>query len=163
LGNSSGSKIEFQAKLEAFRCSLPYRVLRRRADRHPPHHEIQLEEQAAMNFDDAITAHTQWKMKLSAYIAHPDNSLNASTVSADNHCALGQWIVGDGAKFAKLPEYAKLRTEHTRFHKAASEVVRKASSGQKVAEEVALGSHSEFASASNAVVSAIMAMKAKAH
>jgi len=116
-----------------------------------------------MNFDDAIAAHTQWKMKLSSFLSHPDNSLNAGTVGQDNQCPLGKWISGDGAKFSKLPEYVKLRTEHTRFHKAAGDVVRKASSGQKVSEEIALGSHSEFAAASNAVVSAIMAMKAKAH
>jgi hypothetical protein len=115
-----------------------------------------------MNFDDAIAAHTQWKMKLSSYLSHPDGSLDAATVSLDNKCALGQWITGDGAKYSTLPEYAKLKTEHTRFHKAVGDVVRKASSGQRVADETALGSHSEFASASSAVVSAIMAMRGRA-
>jgi len=30
-----------------------------------------------MNFDDAIRIHTQWKMKLSNYIAKPDRSLDS--------------------------------------------------------------------------------------
>jgi hypothetical protein len=116
-----------------------------------------------MNFDEAITAHSQWKSKLSSYIAHPDNGLTAAAVSQDNQCPLGKWIVGEGAKFSNLPEYSTLKTEHTRFHKAAGDVIRKASGGQNVSAEVALGAHSEFGNASNAVVSAIMAMKAKAH
>jgi hypothetical protein len=114
-----------------------------------------------MNFDDAVSAHTQWKMKLSSYLAHPDGSLDAVTASIDNKCSLGQWIFGEGVKHSKLPEYTKLKSEHTRFHKAVGEVIKKASSGQNVTAETALGSHSDFGSASNAVVSAIMAMKNK--
>ena len=115
-----------------------------------------------MNFDDAVSAHSQWKMKLSAYLLHPDGSMDAATASLDNKCSLGQWIVGEGAKYSTLPEYAKLKSEHTRFHKAVGNVIRKAATGQKVTDEIALGSHSEFGVASNAVVLAIMAMKAKA-
>ncbi|HTR66922.1 MAG TPA: CZB domain-containing protein [Terriglobales bacterium] len=115
-----------------------------------------------MNFDDAVAAHAQWKMKLSSYLSHPDGSLDAATASLDNKCALGQWISGDGASYSRLPEYAKLKSEHARFHKAVGDVIRKAASGQSVSEETALGSHSEFGSASNAVVTAIMAMKGKA-
>lgn len=85
-----------------------------------------------MNFDDAITAHTQWKMKLSSYLSHPDDSLDVASVSADNKCLLGQWIGGEGAKYSSLPEFAKLRTEHTHFHKAVGDVVRKAAMGQNV-------------------------------
>jgi len=116
-----------------------------------------------MNFDQAIEAHTQWKLKLSSFLAHPDNSLDSVSLSADNKCNLGKWITGEGTKFAVLPEYSKLKTEHTRFHKAVGDVVRRAATGQKVSEEMALGSKTEFASASSAVVSAIMAMKSKAH
>jgi hypothetical protein len=115
-----------------------------------------------MNFDEAISAHAEWKMKLANYLRHPDGSLDPTVASADNKCPLGQWIMGEGVKHSKLPEYAKLRNEHTRFHKAVGEVIRKAASGQKITDEIALGARSEFASASNGVVSAVMAMKAKA-
>ncbi len=115
-----------------------------------------------MDFDEAIAAHSQWKTKLSAYLTNPDGSLDAATVSLDTKCPLGQWIAGDGLKHSALPEYARLKTEHTRFHKAAGEVVRKASSGQKVSEDIAIGGISEFCKASSGVVLAIMAIKAKA-
>ncbi len=114
-----------------------------------------------MDFDQAIMAHSNWKQKLRAYLAKPDRSLSASEVALDNKCDLGKWISGEGAKHASLPEFQTLRTEHTHFHKAAAAVVHKADSGQNVTEETALGSKSEFSSASSSVVNAIMAIKAK--
>lgn len=114
-----------------------------------------------MDINDAIRAHSQWKTKLAAYLSKPDHSLNPSTVGADNQCVLGQWLHGEGRKHAKLPEYSKLVSDHAHFHKAAANVIRKADSGQSVAHEVALGSHSEFTSASAGVVQSLMAMRAK--
>jgi methyl-accepting chemotaxis protein len=114
-----------------------------------------------MNFDDAISAHSQWKQKLATYIAKPDRSLNAVEVASDNKCALGQWLYGEGKKHSSLPEFSKLVSEHAHFHRAASNIIKKADSGANVTQEIALGSSSEFATASSAVVQAIMSMKGK--
>jgi hypothetical protein len=114
-----------------------------------------------MNFDEAINVHSAWKQKLNTYLAKPDHSLKVADVEADNKCALGQWMQGEGQKHSALPEFSKLRTDHARFHKAAAAVVKKADAGEKVAGETALGAHSEFATASTAVVAAIMALKKK--
>jgi hypothetical protein len=114
-----------------------------------------------MDFDQAIAAHSQWKQKLSIYLQKPDRSLNHSEVSADNRCDLGKWLAGEGKKFAHLPEYAAVASDHTRFHKAAGDIVRRANSGEHVEEATALGAKSEFASASSAVVRALMALKSK--
>src|SRR5689334_24920780 len=101
-----------------------------------------------MNFDDAIKAHSSWKMRLAEYLRKPDGSLKATDVEADNKCPLGQWIYGEGAKFSTLSEYSTLKSQDASFHKAAGNVVRKADSGQSVTEDVALGSASDFARAS---------------
>ena len=114
-----------------------------------------------MDFDQAIAAHSSWKAKLRTYLAKPDRSLTASEVAQDNKCDLGKWLAGEGKAFANLPEFQTLRTEHSRFHKAAGEVVHHADSGKNTSEEVALGGKSEFSSASSAVVNALMAMKNK--
>ena len=114
-----------------------------------------------MNFNEAIKAHSDWKMKLSAYLDKPDGSIKPEVVQLDNKCALGQWIYGEGASHQALPEYATLKTEHAKFHKAAAEVVRKADSGQNVTQEIALGKQSEFGLCSHNVVAAIMAIKRK--
>lgn len=115
-----------------------------------------------MDFDEAIKAHSAWKMKLSSYLRKPDGTLKAAEIQSDNKCSLGQWIYGEGAKYATHPEFQTLKTEHARFHKAAAQVVVKADSGQNTSEETSLGSKSEFGSASGSVVSAIMAIRRKA-
>jgi hypothetical protein len=115
-----------------------------------------------MDFDTAIRAHSDWKMKLSAYLRSPNGALKVADVQVDNMCALGKWIYGDGAKFKDMSEYQKLKTEHARFHQAAADVVRKADAGQNTNEDTAIGGQSEFARASVQVVTAILAMKTKA-
>ena len=115
-----------------------------------------------MDFDEAIKAHSTWKLKLGTYLRKPDGSLKSAEVQLDNKCALGQWIYGEGSKWKSLAEYETLKLEHMKFHKAASAVVQKADSGASVAEEIALGGNSDFANASSSVVAAIMAMKRKA-
>lgn len=114
-----------------------------------------------MNFDEAISAHAKWKMKLSSYISKPDQSLQNSVVGADNQCDLGKWLYGEGQQYSRLPEYTKLVSDHAEFHKLAAEIVRNADSGHKVMDEIALGSKSKFASVSSAIVLSLKAMKSK--
>jgi hypothetical protein len=115
-----------------------------------------------MDFDGAIRAHTEWKMKLKTYIKKPDGSLKAAEVCLDNKCPLGQWIHGEGSQWSSLPEYGALKSEHAKFHICAADIIRKADSGKDTSEETALGSESDFATTSSRVVTAIMKMKAKA-
>jgi hypothetical protein len=112
-----------------------------------------------MNFDQAISAHVQWKSKLAAYLNHPDHSLNAADIAKDDRCDLGKWLRGEGQKYASSPEFKKLVADHTHFHSAAAAIVKKADAGLRVSEEVALGATSEYASASNAVVTSLMHMR----
>jgi len=112
-----------------------------------------------MDFDEAIGTHSKWKRRLRQSLAKRDSSLHPSEVGLDHKCVLGQWIYGEGAKYASLPEYIKLKYEHARFHMVAAEVVKKASSGESVHAEMAPCSNSEFSTTSSAVVIAIMAMK----
>lgn len=114
-----------------------------------------------MNFDQAIECHVKWKAELVAYIAKPDHSLNPAATAQDGKCDLGKWIHGEGQRYATTAEFAKLVADHGRFHAAAAEVIRKADAGQRVTEEVALGARSEYAAASNAVVTSLMKMKMK--
>lgn len=114
-----------------------------------------------MNFDEAIAAHANWKMKLSAYVKNPDKSVNAAVLATDNHCALGKWIYGEGLKFANLPEYQELKKGHAAFHQAAAAIVKRADAGEQVSEEVNLGAQSDYNKLSTQVVTQIMKMKAK--
>jgi methyl-accepting chemotaxis protein len=112
-----------------------------------------------MSFDDAVNSHSEWKRTLYEYAAHPDGSMKMSEVAENDRCKLGQWIRGDGKKYSAYPEFARLAAEHTRFHKAAAEIVRRVDCGEDVSGEFALGVGSEFSLASSSVVLALMDMK----
>lgn len=116
-----------------------------------------------MDFDGAIKAHSDWKLKLSRYLRNADGSLKAADIRPDNRCPLGQWIHGDGAAFAREPDFAVLKDAHAKFHVAAAEIVQKADAKQDVAEEIALGAASPFGTASMTVVSSLLKLKLKVH
>jgi hypothetical protein len=122
-----------------------------------------MHEEDNMDFDQAIAAHSAWKAKLKTYFKNPDHSLKTAELEVDNKCALGQWIHGEGVRFSSSVAYGTLKKEHARFHKAAGALVRKADSGQPVAEELALGAASEFSKATQAVVNAIVDIRKESH
>jgi methyl-accepting chemotaxis protein len=117
---------------------------------------------AAIDFDKAISAHSDWKRKLAAYIQKPDASLKAADVGADNNCALGQWMYGDGSRYSSMPEYSQLKSAHAHFHTAAAQVVSKADTGQSLIENDVLGTKSDFGQCSTRVILALKAMREKA-
>ena len=75
------------------------------------------------DFGAAISAHLDWKMKLSRYLETPDGSLDPSKVCLDNACALGKWLYGDGQKHRSHHDFENLRLAHSDFHKTASEII----------------------------------------
>lgn len=112
-----------------------------------------------MNFDEAIKAHAEWKMKLTKYLQKPDRSLDPNAIRQDNQCALGRWLEGEGKTAAHLPEFAQLKVEHTNFHRSAADIVVRADRGEKVLAEVALGGNSPYASASTHVTQLLMTLR----
>ena len=113
-----------------------------------------------MNFDDAIMAHSAWKMKLTLYIAKPDKSLDHNVVCKDNVCDLGKWIYSDGEKnLASDNEFKKLKKNHADFHLEAGSIIKRADAKENVSEEIMLGSNSKFSKLSLEVVTSLMAMK----
>lgn len=113
-----------------------------------------------MNFEDAIKAHAEWKIKLGSYLKKPDGSLNPSVVEKDNQCELGKWIYGEGTKFRSLAEYTALKTDHAQFHQCAGAVIRKIDAKAGVSEDSLLGMNSEYSKASGKVLRAIKALQA---
>jgi methyl-accepting chemotaxis protein len=114
-----------------------------------------------MDFDKALAAHIEWKMKLTGYLSGTNHSLNPADVARDDKCELGQWIASQGSKYLTVPEFAAMKKAHMHFHATAADVVKRAAAGEKVTSDLVLGSRSEFAAASHAVAKAIMEMKDK--
>lgn len=112
-----------------------------------------------MNVQDAIYAHAQWKLKLSAYLKTPNGSINANTLGADNQCELGKWLHGEAVRYANLPEFAAVCTAHTEFHRAAADIVKKADKGMPT--DGLLDMQSAYGMASMSVVKALKILEQK--
>ena len=114
-----------------------------------------------MNIDEAIKAHSDWKMKLQRYLANPDGSINVDNLSQDNKCPLGEWmhLLTNDHSAKSFPELELLINEHKKFHKAAADIVRRKDKGEDIKADISLGGTSDFANASMNVVSLLMKLK----
>ena len=112
-----------------------------------------------MKLEDAIAAHSAWKLRLRQFVDGRGDKLESKTVARDDACALGQWLHGDGQCHAARPEFAKLLKEHAQFHKTAGDVVRAIEMGNKSRAESLLASRGPFDLSSQATVDAILGLK----
>ena len=116
-----------------------------------------------MNFDEAVLAHSKWKMRLlEVAMGLSKESLDPEIVGADNKCALGQWIHGEAKqKYSQLSEYLTLIEVHASFHQCASSVLRMALSGQAEEAKIHLNTGGSFMGASTQTITAIRRLQRK--
>jgi methyl-accepting chemotaxis protein len=115
-----------------------------------------------MDFDGAIQAHTNWKLRLFSYSRGKAVEIDVPTLQKDNLCALGQWIYGEGRKYAADPKFKQLQDAHSAFHKCAASVGAMVDGGQAGAAEALLHSPgSEFNRISIRVVGLLMDLRKK--
>lgn len=107
--------------------------------------------------DEAIQAHAKWKIRLLTAV-NGGETPDRATAAADNQCALGQWIHGEGARhFATSPDFDALRSAHARFHAYVGRVIDLLHTDRVAAKEAILSS--EYSANSTEVVRAITALK----
>lgn len=113
-----------------------------------------------MNFDDAIKAHMDWKLRLRAYINKTGTEkFDPAVVEKDNQCALGKWIYGEGATHNSVAGFQELVTAHADFHKCAAGIIRKCDAGQ--GNENMINDGSDFYKFSSTVVQKIISIRKK--
>ncbi|MBX9834806.1 MAG: cache domain-containing protein [Burkholderiaceae bacterium] len=111
------------------------------------------------NFDQAIEAHRQWKVRLRSAIAQ-HSKLDADTICRDDKCPLGRWLHGNGGqRWGQKPLFTKLLTKHADFHQSAGSVARKINAGQYADAENLIGSGSHFADVSLEVTTLLSTAK----
>jgi methyl-accepting chemotaxis protein len=111
------------------------------------------------DFDKAIEAHRQWKVKLRKAIAE-HATLDAETICRDDQCPLGKWIHGPGgSRWGSKPVFVELTNRHAAFHQAAGEAARKINAGQLQDAERLIGSGSLFAQVSTEVATLLTRAK----
>lgn len=91
------------------------------------------EEEAGLNFHEAIDSHMAWRARLERAVSGEcDKTVSPEEAASDRRCALGQWIYGAGGeRFGELESFQELREEHRKFHQSAGEVLACCRSGDQ--------------------------------
>lgn len=111
-----------------------------------------------MDLDNALNAHTQWKVRLQAAIDQKQ-SMDAHSIGRDNGCDLGKWLHSEGKTlFSGTDIYGQVVHRHALFHAAASAVAEKINAREyELAEKMLRGN--DFTYASTQVGVAIIQLK----
>ena len=85
-----------------------------------------------LDFEMAIAAHENWKLRLQAFLEGTSTEVFASEqICFDDRCDLGKWIYSTGrAQLGTFPGFTALMGNHKMFHYAASNVVALAQAGK---------------------------------
>jgi methyl-accepting chemotaxis protein len=111
------------------------------------------------DFDAAIEAHRQWKVKLRRAIDEKQQ-LDAETICRDDQCPLGKWIHGPGgARWGSRPVFTQLQGKHAEFHLAAADVARRINAAAYGEAESLIGSGTRFSQVSTEVTTILTKAK----
>lgn len=78
----------------------------------------------SFDFDNAIVAHKVWLRHLEFFIEGLETDfVGLDTVGDYTRCSLGQWISGNGQKYAEMAYFPQLDAIHRQFHEVAAQVV----------------------------------------
>ena len=113
--------------------------------------------------NDAIGAHSVWKMKLRTAIAVGKADVNAHDVAKDDACAFGQWLYSPALSPAvrASSDYLTVRTLHADFHKCAGKVLEYVSHGDKARAQALMAG--EYDKVSNDLMAAMRKWKRAVH
>lgn len=107
-----------------------------------------------MDFNEAIKAHTFWKVTL-RWMINGQRSVDGEKLGRDTECELGHWIHGDGSQYQSFTSYQTLVHEHATFHRIAGEVAHKIQAGEAEAAMLMMADSGAFTMASARTVDAI--------
>jgi methyl-accepting chemotaxis protein len=125
------------------------------ATKHPP--PVASLDADPQMFATAIEAHTKWKSKLRMCVSNHEYCPDPASAEKDNACSLGQWIYGDGRRFADDDDFRKLRQDHADFHRCAARIIRAVQQNQAAEADSLLAG--EYAKISTQVIVLLNHMK----
>jgi methyl-accepting chemotaxis protein len=115
-----------------------------------------------MNLDDAIKAHSEWKVRLRTAM-HNRQTLDAAAIARDDACALGQWLHGPAkSEYGRLRSYAVCVEKHAAFHREAGRVAATINAGDYGKAETMLAGGTPYAAASSAIGGAVLGLRKEA-
>jgi Chemoreceptor zinc-binding domain len=116
-----------------------------------------------MDFNGAIRAHTEWKLRLLNYSwGNLNDTIDLASLRKDDLCALGKWIHGEGEQYQGDADWQEMARAHASFHLRAAEVAAMVECGQGAAAEALLSSReSEYGKLTLQVTDLLMRLKTK--
>lgn len=112
-----------------------------------------------MDLNEATKAHAEWKVKLRMAIAKKE-TLDVTTIAADNCCALGKWLHGEAkSRYGTLPAYRECVSRHAAFHREAGAIAQAINAKTYDKATAMLDGGTPYAAASAAVGTAILGLK----
>lgn len=115
-----------------------------------------------MDLNEAIRAHSDWKIKLRSAI-NQRSRLDVAGIARDNLCLLGQWLHGEARQsHGALDAHRNCLRTHANFHREAARVATLINAGDYQGAEVALEAANGFTRASSEVTAAILALMRQA-
>ena len=86
-----------------------------------------------LNFQGAIEVHMRWKARFKAIVdGSSDEKIEVEVVRADDRCALGLWLYGEGKrKYDMRSEYLDVLMWHAEFHRQASGILETLQAGDR--------------------------------
>jgi len=78
---------------------------------------------ATLDFSTARLKHTNWKLKLRAFLDGKE-SLTEAQATSPKDCELGKWLYSEGlAKYSGFPEMKQLEKAHSELHASVRHIV----------------------------------------
>lgn len=108
-------------------------------------------------FDHAVFVHAKWKHHLRQAIETGKSEWTVADVQTDDGCELGDWFEHLPPAKKTSAQFARLKSLHSDFHQAASEVLALALSGRKEEAQKAISSGSRFTKISTKLTLALTA------
>lgn len=113
-----------------------------------------------LQFEIATACHKIFAFELELGLAGIGPGLrDAASARDDSHCKLGQWLNGEGARYAHLPSWPALVAAHREFHACAGEMIEQVKAGHGDAARCI--QEGRFQEASTAVLKAIETLNAE--
>jgi hypothetical protein len=114
---------------------------------------------AEIDLDIAISAHENWKLRLTNYLAgQSSEELRPEVICLDDKCQLGQWLYGNGkSRLGSYPSFSLLVARHQYFHVQASSVVALQQAGKSAEAKQLLNGN--YAHASQQVILLLKSLK----
>ncbi|MEW6444548.1 MAG: methyl-accepting chemotaxis protein [Pseudomonadota bacterium] len=109
--------------------------------------------------NEAVKAHVDWKNRLRHCINDHARCADPAVVAQDNHCPLGQWVYGDGARLQKDPMFQRLRANHAAFHRSAARIIETVRNGDESRARRMLDG--EYTEQTKALVADLMKLKSR--